>query len=117
MITENREHPAFRVNEPNLHMIYQDKLDLHDMLRQLKEEYGCECITIQTGGTLNGLFLREKLFDYVDIVIAPDSGWRERDNNSDRWGSHTYTGLAFRFGDSGVGKCAAFEQFLYPNAV
>lgn len=71
MVTENREHPAFRVNEPNLHMIYQDKLDLHDMLRQLKEEYGCECITIQTGGTLNGLFLREKLFDYVDIVIAP----------------------------------------------
>ncbi|MGN1410824.1 MAG: dihydrofolate reductase family protein, partial [Eubacteriales bacterium] len=24
-----------------------------------------------TGGTLNGLFLREKLFDYIDIVVAP----------------------------------------------
>ena len=24
-----------------------------------------------TGGTLNGLFLREKLFDFVDIVVAP----------------------------------------------
>ena len=34
-------------------------------------EYGCERITIQTGGTLNGLFLREKLFDYVDVVVAP----------------------------------------------
>ena len=28
-------------------------------------------ITIQTGGTLNGMFLSEKLFDYVDIVVAP----------------------------------------------
>ena len=40
-------------------------------LIKLKSEYGCERITIQTGGTLNNLFLREKLFDYVDIIIAP----------------------------------------------
>ena len=71
LVTSNREHPAFKVNEPNLHIIYQDKLNLRDMLRQLKESYGCDRITIQTGGTLNGLFLREKLFDYVDIVVAP----------------------------------------------
>ena len=38
---------------------------------ELKEKYGCERITIQSGGTINGLFLREKLFDYVDIVVAP----------------------------------------------
>lgn len=71
LVTANKEHPAFKMNEPNLHIIYQDKLDLHDMLRQLKENYGCERLTIQTSGTLNGLFLREKLFDYVDIVVAP----------------------------------------------
>ena len=71
LVTTNKEHPAFRVEEPNLHLIYQNKLDLHDMLHQLKEEYSCERITIQTGGTLNGMFLREKLFDYVDIVVAP----------------------------------------------
>lgn len=41
------------------------------MLFILKQNYGCERITIQTGGTLNELFLREKLFDYVDIVVAP----------------------------------------------
>lgn len=28
-------------------------------------------ITIQSGGTLNEKFLREKLFDYVNIVVAP----------------------------------------------
>lgn len=42
-----------------------------DALTELKSEYGCQRITIQSGGTLNGLFLREKLFDYIDIVVAP----------------------------------------------
>ena len=59
------------MKEKNLHIIYQDTLDPADMLQQLKERYGCKRITIQTGGTLNGMFLREKLFDYVDLVVAP----------------------------------------------
>ena len=71
LITSNREHPAFGVQEENLHIIYQEKLDLGEALAVLKRDYGCERITIQSGGTVNGLFLREKLFDYVDIVIAP----------------------------------------------
>ena len=71
LITSNREHPAFSVEENNIHIIYQEKLSAKDALARLKSEYGCERLTIQTGGTLNGLFLREKLFDYVDIVVAP----------------------------------------------
>lgn len=71
LITSNVEHPAFNIKESNLHIIYQKELSLKDALIKLKSEYGCEKITIQTGGTLNGLFLREKLFDYVDIVVAP----------------------------------------------
>ncbi len=69
--TSNPEHPAFQVDEPNLQIVYQSKLDLSGLLEQLHDQFGCERITIQTGGTLNGLFLREKLFDYVDIVMAP----------------------------------------------
>lgn len=69
--TSNPEHPAFQVDEPNLHIIYQSKLDLRDVLEQLGGRFDCERITVQTGGTLNGLFLREKLLDYVDIVVAP----------------------------------------------
>lgn len=71
LVTSNKEHPAFGVEAPNLHIIYQDKVDLKDMLHQLKENHSCERITIQTGGTLNGMFLRAKLFDYVDVVVAP----------------------------------------------
>ncbi len=71
LVTSNADHPAFQVNEANLHIICQRKLSLSDALAKLKSEYGCQRITIQSGGTLNGLFLREKLFDYIDIVVAP----------------------------------------------
>lgn len=71
LVTSNRNHPAFSMKEENLHILYQERLNAAKMLETLKSEYGCERITIQTGGTLNGLFLREKLFDYVDIVVAP----------------------------------------------
>ena len=71
LITSNKNHPAYSVKEENLHIIYQEELSLSDALFELKTTYGCERLTIQSGGTLNGLFLREKLFDYVDIVVAP----------------------------------------------
>lgn len=70
LVTSNKKHPAFQVKEQNLHVIFQERLDLLGMLHQLKK-MGCERITIQTGGTLNEMFLRKKLFDYIDIVIAP----------------------------------------------
>ncbi len=71
LITTNAKHPAFNIEKSNLHIIYQKELSLKSALIKLKTEYGCERITVQTGGTLNGLFLRENLFDYVDIVVAP----------------------------------------------
>ncbi len=71
LVTTNQEHPAFSVQECNLHIIYQEKLNLQEMLETLREAHNCERITVQTGGMLNGLFLRGKLFDYIDIVIAP----------------------------------------------
>lgn len=71
LITQNPNHPAFSIDEDNLHIIKQDSLNLKEALKALKDEYGCEGLTIQSGGTLNGLFLRSKLIDFVDIVVAP----------------------------------------------
>lgn len=71
LVTSNKDHPAFKIEADNLHIIYQDELLLNDILTRLKTEYGCDRITIQSGGTLNGLFLREQLIDYIDIVVAP----------------------------------------------
>ncbi len=71
LVTANASHPAFKVDEENLGIILQDDLSLADALRRLRSEFGCERLTVQSGGTVNGLFLREKLLDYVDIVVAP----------------------------------------------
>ena len=71
LITTNRNHPAFDVKKENLHMICQEKRSLSDALTVLKEQFGCQRLTIQSGGTVNALFLRENLIDYVDVIVAP----------------------------------------------
>lgn len=71
LVTSNENHIAFELEEDNLHIIYQDELSLGEVLTKLKSEYSCERITIQTGGTLNEMFLREKLIDNIDVVVAP----------------------------------------------
>lgn len=70
-MTSNPEHPAFHVEASNLHIIFQEQPSLSEALNRLKKEYGCDRLTVQSGGTVNSLFLREKLLDYVDIVVAP----------------------------------------------
>lgn len=71
LITTNANHPAFMVHEPNLHIILQEDLYLVSALEILKRDFGCDNLTIQSGGTLNSLFLKEKLFNFVDVVVAP----------------------------------------------
>ena len=71
LVTTNKEHPAFNLNYDNLDILYYDELDLGKMLEDLYSKYGAERITIQSGGNMNGLFARNDLIDYVDIVIAP----------------------------------------------
>ena len=71
LITSNREHPAFGVREDGLHILFQEKPDLGGALTELKSRFGCERLTVQSGGTVNALFLREKLLDYVNVIVAP----------------------------------------------
>ncbi len=71
VITSNRSHPAFDVDADNLRIIYQEQPSLGSALERLKNECGCDRLTVQSGGTVNSLFLREKLLDFVDIVVAP----------------------------------------------
>ena len=71
LITSDPDHPAFHVKEPNLHILYQKEFSLRNAMISLRKDFDCDRLTIQSGGTVNGLFLREKLLDYVDIVVAP----------------------------------------------
>lgn len=71
LVTTNKEHPAFNTRYENLDILLYDELDLNTLLEDLYYKYNAERLTIQSGGTLNGLFVRNKLIDYVNIVIAP----------------------------------------------
>ena len=71
LVTTNKEHPAFNLNYDNLDILLYDKLDLNRFLEDLYSKYNAERLTIQSGGTINGMFVRNKLIDYVNIVIAP----------------------------------------------
>lgn len=73
LVTTNKEHVAYSLCESydNLIILDYDKLDLNLLLEDLYEKYSVDYLTIQSGGNLNGLFLRDDLIDYVNIVIAP----------------------------------------------
>ena len=71
LVTTNKNHPAFNLNFDNLDILFYEELNLESLLEDLYSKYNAERITIQSGGTLNGLFVRDKLIDYVNIVVAP----------------------------------------------
>jgi 2,5-diamino-6-(ribosylamino)-4(3H)-pyrimidinone 5'-phosphate reductase len=73
LVTTNKNHIAYSVKDKydNLEILYYETLDLQKLLEDLYSKYGAESLTIQSGGTLNGMFVRNKLIDFVNIVIAP----------------------------------------------
>ena len=73
LVTTNKEHIAVNLKEKynNLDILFYENLNLKQMLEDIYSKYNANRLTIQSGGNLNRLFVREKLIDYVDIVIAP----------------------------------------------
>lgn len=74
IVTNNTKHPAFdlRSQYDNLEIVfYSNEIDLKDLLIKVKQNYGIDRLTIQTGGTMNALFVRRGLIDHVVIVVAP----------------------------------------------
>lgn len=91
LVTDNKEHPAFRAREKykNLDILYyKDGINLESLLIDMKEKYSADRITIQSGGTLNGEFLREDLIDFVNIVVAPILVGGKGNKYPDRWKVH-----------------------------
>ena len=73
LVTTNKNHIAYSMKDKydNLEILYYETLDLKKLLEDLYSKYNAERLTIQSGGTLNGMFVRNKLIDFVNIVIAP----------------------------------------------
>ncbi|MBU0540348.1 dihydrofolate reductase family protein [Patescibacteria group bacterium] len=74
IITTNTNHPAFALQKEydNIHILtYQEHIDFHDVFFKLKRDFGAERLTIQSGGELNTVLVREGLIDRVLLVVAP----------------------------------------------
>ena len=73
LVTTNKNHIAYSLKDKydNLDILFYKELDLKKLLEDLYSEYNVDKLTLQSGGNLNGLFVRENLIDYVNIVIAP----------------------------------------------
>lgn len=73
LVTTNKNHIAYSLKSKydNLDILYYETLDLTKLLEDLSNDYNAEKLTIQSGGNLNGLFLRNDLLDYINVVIAP----------------------------------------------
>lgn len=73
VVTTNKKHPVFDLKDnDNLEIIfYKGEIDFDDLFSIFKNKYGMKKITIQTGGTLNSIFLRKKLIDNISLVLAP----------------------------------------------
>jgi 2,5-diamino-6-(ribosylamino)-4(3H)-pyrimidinone 5'-phosphate reductase len=52
-------------------MAGEDKVDFRAALEQLNDKYGVELVRVDSGGTLNGVLLREGLVDEISILIHP----------------------------------------------
>lgn len=73
LVTTNKNHIAYNLKDKynNLEILCYERLDLKLLLKDLYNKYNAEYLTSQSGGTLNGMLVRSKLIDFVNIVIAP----------------------------------------------
>jgi 2,5-diamino-6-(ribosylamino)-4(3H)-pyrimidinone 5'-phosphate reductase len=74
IVTTNENHPAYKLKEEldNVEVIkHESEIDFVDMFSKLKNDFGAERVTVQTGGTLNAELVRNGLIDYLSLVVAP----------------------------------------------
>lgn len=72
--TTNKAHPALSLkkNFDNIHVLeYNETINFSDFFSKLKQQFGAERLTIQSGGTLNTTLVREGLVDRILLVVAP----------------------------------------------
>jgi len=74
LVTNNTSHPAhdLQTEIDNLTVIhYREEIDFSDLFQRMHQDHGVERITIQSGGMLNAVLVRNGLIDHLLIVIAP----------------------------------------------
>lgn len=72
--TTNKNHPAMALKKDleNIHVMeYRHEIDFGDLFSRLKQDFGAERVTVQSGGTLNTTLVRNGLIDRLLLVVAP----------------------------------------------
>jgi 2,5-diamino-6-(ribosylamino)-4(3H)-pyrimidinone 5'-phosphate reductase len=70
LVTSNKKHPAFKVSDVEV-IYFPKKIDFKGLFRKLERDYGVKKLTVQTGGTLNSVLIRQGLVDRISVVVAP----------------------------------------------
>ncbi len=71
IVTTNINHPAYSIEDNNLEVIrFDDQVDFSALFILLKSK-GIERVTVQSGGTLNSVLIREDFVDELSLVVAP----------------------------------------------
>ncbi len=52
-------------------MVGDDRVNLQTALEHLADRYGTKTVRVDSGGTLNGILLREGLVDEVSVLVSP----------------------------------------------
>jgi 2,5-diamino-6-(ribosylamino)-4(3H)-pyrimidinone 5'-phosphate reductase len=72
IVTTNKKHPAFKIKDDNLKIIYYpQKIDFKMLFKKLHKDFDSKRMTIQSGGDLNSTLLRAGLIDRIKIVVSP----------------------------------------------
>jgi 2,5-diamino-6-(ribosylamino)-4(3H)-pyrimidinone 5'-phosphate reductase len=74
IVTTNKSHPAKLLKKEfnNIHVLeYENAIDFTDLFVKLKQEFGADKLTVQSGGTLNATLIREGLIDRIMLVVFP----------------------------------------------
>ncbi len=70
LITSNENHAAFNFKEVET-IFYKKCINFINLFKKLKQTYKMNRLTIQSGGTLNSILLRNNLIDNISLVVAP----------------------------------------------
>jgi 2,5-diamino-6-(ribosylamino)-4(3H)-pyrimidinone 5'-phosphate reductase len=96
IVTNNINHPALEFSKiKDLCIIYfPNDIDFEKLFVKLKQDYKINKISIQSGGTLNAIFLKQKVIDHISIIIAPCLiGGKDTPTSIDGFAPQTYDDL------------------------
>lgn len=70
IVTTKKDYNNYDLN--NIEMIYFDnEIDFKELFKKLKSDFEIDKLTIQSGGTLNSILIRNNLVNKLKIVMAP----------------------------------------------